>query len=208
MRTVAGLDEAGRGCLAGPVSIGYVILPETVPDSFSELNDSKLLPEEIREELFSEIQKHAVFFCAVHISNRRIDAIGINPAIELAMVSAHRRALHAGSGADLLAIDGNYKFTRFGLEFPRLRTRSIIRGDSRVQSIAAASIVAKVTRDRRMARYDAKLPGFDFGKHKGYGTLYHRQRIEELGRSPLHRLTFGLDDVDEDQLLIDGLFET
>ena len=176
---ICGIDEAGRGPLAGPVTAGAVILPKDCQILY--LNDSKKLSEKRREELFTEIKEEAVAWCVKTASPARIDEINILQATYEAM----REAI-AGLGVvpQLLLNDA--------VNIPQVEILQvpIIKGDAKSVSIAAASILAKVTRDHMMAEYDAIYPGYGFGKHKGYGTAAHIQALKELGPCPIHRRTF------------------
>ena len=176
---ICGIDEAGRGPLAGPGAAGAVILPKDCQILY--LNDSKKLSEKRREELFTEIKEKAVAWCVKTASPARIDEINILQATYEAM----REAI-AGLGVvpQLLLNDA--------VNIPQVEILQvpIIKGDAKSVSIAAASILAKVTRDHMMAEYDAIYPGYGFGKHKGYGTAAHIQALKELGPCPIHRRTF------------------
>jgi ribonuclease HII len=176
---VAGLDEAGRGPLAGPVVAAAVILdPDCIPDG---LNDSKKLTVKKREALFDEILACADVSIASS-STRLIDSIDIRKA----SLDAMRRALSALPTTAIHAlIDGRDLVPGACCE-----GQAVIRGDARSQSIAAASIVAKVTRDRMMARLDNHYPGYGFAIHAGYATSRHRQAIATIGPCPLHRMSF------------------
>ncbi|WP_092709545.1 ribonuclease HII [Rhizobium multihospitium] len=176
---VAGADEAGRGPLAGPVVAAAVILdPERIPDG---LNDSKQLTAARREELFVEILATATVSIASS-SAGRIDTTDIRKA----SLDAMRRAICA------LAVPASYVLTD-GLDVPTglaCPGKAVVKGDARSFSIAAASIVAKVTRDRMMARAGVVFPAYGFAAHAGYGTAQHRAGIEEHGPCPLHRMSF------------------
>ena len=176
---ICGIDEAGRGPLAGPVTAGAVILPKDCQILY--LNDSKKLSEKRREELFTEIKEKAVAWCVKTASPARIDEINILQATYEAM----REAI-AGLGVvpQLLLNDA--------VNIPQVEILQvpIIKGDAKSVSIAAASILAKVTRDHMMAEYDTIYPGDGFGKHTGYGTAAHIQALKELGPCPIHRRTF------------------
>ncbi|MCO6186930.1 ribonuclease HII [Rhizobium sp. L1K21] len=178
-RFVAGADEAGRGPLAGPVVAAAVILdPKNIPPG---LNDSKKLTAAKRDVLFDAILKSAIVSIASS-SARTIDAIDIRKA----SLDAMRRAIGAlEETADFALIDG--RDVPPGLSCP---AKAIIKGDARSLSIAAASIVAKVSRDRMMARAGRIYPAYGFEKHAGYGTAPHRAAIEENGVCPLHRMSF------------------
>lgn len=208
---VAGLDEAGRGALAGPVSVGLAVFepalfaPEpgapgrAVLEDLALLDDSKKLSPRRREALLPLVKRHAHFASCAMVSARQIDEMGINPAIEKAMILLVRRfhrALDRSGGAlrplpISLLLDGNYRFPALAAEPGVKRCESIVRGDSRVFSIAAASILAKVLRDARMSRYDRLFPGYGLASHKGYGTEAHRRSMARLGLSPIHRKSYG-----------------
>jgi len=178
-KLVCGVDEAGRGPLAGPVYAAAVILPEGA--DIPGLNDSKKLSEKKREELFDIIKETAVAYGIGTASAKEIDEINILQATYLAM----RRAVEAlGTPADYALIDGN--------RMPPLAipAETIIKGDAKSPSIAAASILAKVSRDRYMYDLDKELPQYQFAKHKGYGTALHYECIEKYGISEHHRLSF------------------
>ncbi|WP_026618460.1 ribonuclease HII [Ensifer sp. WSM1721] len=176
---VAGADEAGRGPLAGPVVAAAVILdPDAVP---AGLNDSKLLTAEQREALFKEILATATVSIASS-SATRIDSTDILKA----SLDAMRRAVHGlATAARFVLVDG--RDVPPGLS---CRAKAVVKGDSRSVSIAAASIVAKVTRDRMMARADATFPAYGFALHAGYATEKHRIAIDSHGPCSLHRMTF------------------
>lgn len=176
---VCGIDEAGRGPLAGPVVAGAVILPGDCEILF--LNDSKKLSEKRREELFLEIQEKAVSFAVGVVGPERIDEINILQATYEAM----REAVKGLSVKPEVLL--NDAVTIPGLEGVQV---PIIKGDAKSLSIAAASILAKVTRDHMMAEYEELFPGYGFAKHKGYGTAAHIAAIRELGPCPIHRRSF------------------
>jgi len=176
---VCGCDEAGRGPLCGPVVAAAVILP---PDVIIEgLDDSKKLTEKKREKLFDIIKEVAVAYAIAEATPAEIDEYNILNASMLAM----RRAVDALSvKADFALIDGNCSR---GFEIP---TETIVKGDSKSYSIAAASILAKVTRDRGCADLDAEYPMYGIAKHKGYPTKDHMDAVRKYGPSPIHRKTF------------------
>lgn len=177
---IAGVDEAGRGPLAGPVVAAAVILPPEV--EIEGLNDSKKLTPARREALFSVIKQTALSYCVSGASVEEIESLNILQATFLAM----RRAVEGLSvPVDLLLIDGNQM--PGGLSVP---ARTVVKGDGRSASIAAASILAKVTRDRYMVQMDAQYPGYGFAQHKGYGTKAHYAALAQKGLSPLHRPSF------------------
>lgn len=178
-RCICGIDEAGRGPLAGPVVAGAVILPADCEILY--LNDSKKLSAARREELYDEIMEKAVATGIGMASPARIDEINILQATYEAM----RMAIgNLKVQPDLLLNDA---VTIPGVD---IRQVPIIKGDAQSVSIAAASIIAKVTRDRLMVEYDAVMPGYDFAANKGYGTKKHIEGLKELGPSPIHRMTF------------------
>ena len=176
---VCGVDEAGRGPLAGPVCAAAVILPrETVSEG---LNDSKKLTDQKRRALYDVITERAVACGIAFASEQEIDEINILQATFLAM----ERAMQKLTGRPQLAlIDGN-RAKDFGLP-----VRTIVHGDSLSASIAAASILAKVTRDRLMEELDGEYPQYGFAVHKGYGTKRHYEALREFGPCPIHRRTF------------------
>ena len=190
-RNIIGVDEAGRGPLAGPVVAAAVLLPlgGTLPRDFFRVNDSKKLHENDREELFAIISEIAIAFGIGIVSAAEIDEINILRATMKAMTLAVREL--EGSfdplKPEVLLIDGNYFRTTLSYPF-----RTIVGGDALSPSIAAASIIAKVTRDRLMESMHSIYPEYNFRKNKGYATLAHRQAIEKLGRCPEHRQSFKL----------------
>ena len=176
-RRIAGVDEAGRGPLAGPIVAGAVVLQSPI----AGLNDSKLLTETQREELFDVLQSggHAIGCAAV--SPGEIDATGIQAANYTAML----RAVNViGEAPDFLLVDG---FAIPGCAVPQQR---LVKGDRRSQSIAAASIIAKVTRDRILDELEHDYPGYGFARHKGYATRAHLDALDRLGPCPAHRKSF------------------
>ena len=176
---ICGIDEVGRGPLAGPVVAGAVILPKD--DMILYLNDSKKLSEKKREMLYDEIMNRAVATGIGMASPARIDEINILQATYEAM----RMAIdNLKVRPDILLNDAVTIPQVDILQVP------IIKGDAKSISIAAASIIAKVTRDRLMVEYDKVLPGYDFAKNKGYGTKAHIAGLKELGATPIHRKTF------------------
>lgn len=180
---LCGIDEAGRGPLAGPVVAGAVILPDGV--EIVGLNDSKKLSEKKRENLYDIILEKAQYYGIGYASHEEIDEINILNATYLAMRRAVENLLAQGAvGIDLLLVDGN-RDPKIG--YP---TRTLVKGDGTSASIAAASILAKVTRDREMLQLDQEYPAYGFAKHKGYPTKAHYQAIEENGICPIHRKTF------------------
>lgn len=182
-RYVAGLDEAGRGPWAGPVIAAAVVLPPNKPDLETELagvNDSKRLTPAQREVYFRVIQEIALAVGVGQATPQEIDRLGIVEATKLAMRRAIERLPRR---PDYLLID------HLSLPLP-VPQESFVRGDARVLSIAAASIVAKVVRDDMMRAYDVQFPGYGFARHKGYGTPEHQQALRRLGPTPIHRRTW------------------
>jgi ribonuclease HII len=175
---IAGVDEAGRGCLFGPVVAAAVILPE--PHGLRGVDDSKKLDPEAREALYQRITERAVAWAVGIVDAQTIDRINILQASRLAM----RRAVEAlQPAADCLLADA----THVDLPLPQ---RAIFHGDAVCRSIAAASIVAKVTRDRSMREWERIYPGFGLANHKGYGTPEHLKALAALGPTPDHRFSF------------------
>ena len=178
-RPFCGVDEAGRGPLAGPVCAAAVILPEGL--EIPGLNDSKKLTEKKREELYDRICESAVSFAVAFATVEEIEALNIKGATYLAM----DRALEALDPTPSLAlVDGNDKNE---LSVPSIK---VVKGDSLCASIAAASILAKVTRDRFMLQLDREYPQYGFAAHKGYGTKAHYAALRQYGPSPVHRPTY------------------
>ena len=175
---ICGIDEAGRGPLAGNVVAAAVIMPDGfLPDG---LNDSKKLSPKKREALYEIITKNTIWAVG-EASPSEIDELNILNATMLAM---HRAVKSLGEKADFALIDGNCSR---GFDIP---TRTIVGGDGKSPSVAAASIIAKVTRDRECAELDKKYPEYNFAKHKGYPTKEHMQKVIELGPCPEHRRSF------------------
>ncbi len=178
--SVCGVDEAGRGPLAGPVCAAAVILPTNL--NIPELNDSKKLSEKKREQLFDVIKQNAVSFCIAYSSVEEIEEYNILGATFIAM----ERAVNGlNVRADYALIDGNR--TPKGLQIP---SKTIVKGDAKSCSISAASILAKVSRDRLMLEYDKEYPQYNFKKHKGYGTKEHTDAIKQYGPCKIHRMSF------------------
>ena len=178
---IAGIDEAGRGPLAGPVVAGCCILDPNV--KILGLDDSKKLSEKKREELFVEIKEKALAWTVCEISAEVIDEINILEATKKAMRTCVEE-ISKKIRPDLLLIDA------VNLSGTGVDVVPIIKGDANSDSIAAASILAKVTRDHVMVEYDKVYPGYGFAKHKGYGTKDHYAAIRESGMTPIHRRSF------------------
>ncbi|MBR5984438.1 MAG: ribonuclease HII [Bacteroidales bacterium] len=180
----AGCDEAGRGCLAGPVYAASVILP---PDYKNDmLNDSKQLSEKKRDELRVEIERDAIAFCVASMDNNEIDQINI---LKASILSMHKAVSGLKITPQQLLIDGN-KF----IPYKDIPHKCIIKGDATYMSIAAASILAKTYRDEFMYRIAKEFPEYHWEQNKGYPTKSHRKAIEEHGVTKYHRLTYRLTD--------------
>lgn len=177
---VCGVDEAGRGPLAGPVCAAAVILPEDI--EIEGLNDSKKLSEKKREALYDIIKEKAVSYSVAYGTLEEIESLNILEATFLAM----NRAIEGlDLPADYALIDGNR--VPKGIKIP---CETVVKGDSKSCSVAAASILAKVTRDRLLLEYDKQYPQYNFKKHKGYGTKEHTALILKYGPSEIHRISF------------------
>ncbi len=178
-QSVVGVDEAGRGPLAGPVVAGAVLLPLNC--DYTIFKDSKKLSPKKREQLFALIQQQKIIYGVGLCSPEEIDAINILQASLLAM---QRAVVDMNCQPDYLLIDGKFKVD---MELPQ---DALIKGEDKSASIAAASIVAKVTRDLLMVKYDEQYPQYEFARHKGYPTKLHKALIAEHGICPIHRRTF------------------
>jgi ribonuclease HII len=185
-KCIAGLDEAGRGALAGPVCVGAVILPADdnprLIHILSGVRDSKQLTPRQRDQLAPRIKQNVRAWGIGFASADEIDALGIVPATRLAA----SRALEA------MLFFPDFLLTDFRLELPELDVSqtALVKGDQRSLSIASASILAKTARDKLMLELDPQYPQYGFARHKGYGTLAHREVVAKLGFSPVHRKTF------------------
>lgn len=176
---ICGVDEAGRGPLAGPVCAAACVLPAGLV--IEGLNDSKKLSEKRREALYDQITAQALAWAVCLVDEKVIDEINILQATCRAMRGAVEKLTLR---PDLCLVDGNRDP---GLGLP---TRTVVKGDATCASVAAASILAKVTRDRLMLEYDKTYPGYGFAVHKGYGTKAHYAAVAELGLCPIHRRSF------------------
>ena len=178
----AGCDEAGRGCLAGPVFAAAVILP----NSFSHplLNDSKKLSEKNRNKLRPIIEKEAISWGVAHLDNIEIDEINI---LQASILSMHKALDNLKETPDMILVDGN-KFNKY----KNTNHICVVKGDGEYASIAAASIIAKTYRDAWMEFLDAKHPEYQWSKNKGYPTKIHREAIKKHGITPFHRKSFQL----------------
>lgn len=180
VQTICGIDEAGRGPLAGPVVVAAVIMPK---DSFIEgVNDSKKVSEKKREALYEQITDEAIAWGVGIIDQKEIDEINILNATKKGLTTAIKELKVK---PDRIIVDALDKIDTLGIPYT-----PIIKGDAKCYSIAAASIIAKVTRDRIMRQWDEIYPMYGFEKHKGYGTAMHMQAIREYGLCPIHRRSF------------------
>lgn len=179
-KVVCGVDEAGRGPLAGPVCAAAVVLPETC--QIEGLNDSKKLSEKKREALFDIIKEKAVAYSIAFGTLEEIEEFNI---LEATFIAMNRAIEGLNIPADFAIIDGNRVPKNI-----KIPCETVVKGDSKSLSVAAASILAKVTRDRLMLEIDEKYPQYNFKKHKGYGTKEHADLILEYGPSPVHRMSF------------------
>lgn len=178
-RTVAGVDEAGRGCLAGPVAAGAVILDPGRP--IQGLRDSKKLTEKRREELFEEIREKSAAWSVAMTGPGEIDRTNI---LRAALRAMEKAVAGLSVAPDFVLVDGNARISIAAEQ------RTVVGGDDRCASIAAASIVAKVTRDRLMRELETEYPGYGFSRHKGYPSKEHRESLHRLGPCPIHRKSF------------------
>ena len=177
---ICGIDEAGRGPLAGPVVVAAVVMPK---DSMIEgVNDSKKVSEKKREQLYDQILEEAISYGVGIVDQSEIDRINILNATKAGLTQA---VSSMETKPDIILVDALNNIDTCGVPY-----RSIIKGDAKSYSIAAASIIAKVTRDRIMRQWDEIYPQYGFEKHKGYGTAAHILAIKENGLCPLHRLSF------------------
>lgn len=179
-KRIAGIDEAGRGPLAGPVVCACVIMPLDEDKLIDGINDSKKLTEKKREELYDKIKERAIAYSIVEVDERTIDHINILNATKLGM----KRALDGLKvKPDIVLIDA----VKIDTDLPQ---DNIIKGDAKSYNIASASILAKVYRDRLMKKLSVKYPQYNFAKHKGYGTKEHIENLKKYGKCELHRETF------------------
>jgi len=179
---VCGVDEAGRGCLAGPVTAAAVILPKNYKNKL--IQDSKKLNAHNRMKLYDEITSIAIDYSIIDIPNDIVDSINVLESTFLAMNKAISKIIRK---ADYIIIDGNQFKTK-----SKFKYECVIRGDSIYQSIAAASILAKVHRDKLMVKYNKEYPYYDWINNKGYGTIKHKSAIKKFGISIYHRKSFNL----------------
>lgn len=183
-KLICGIDEAGRGPLAGPVSVGAVIMK---PDSMLEwVNDSKKVTEKRREILYDKIIEDSIAWSVQLISQQEIDELNILEATKKGLNLALKEIMEQlNKKPDIIIVDALREIDTFGIPY-----QSIIKGDATCYSISCASILAKVTRDRVMKQWNEIYPQYGFAKHKGYGTAQHIQAIKEYGPCPLHRRSF------------------
>lgn len=178
-RFVAGVDEAGMGCLAGPIYAAAVIMPEGA--ELGIVRDSKTLSELQRERLIDDVKSSAVAWAVGRATWGEVDAINVRRAGAL----ASRRAVEAlGTTPDFVITDA------FAIPGLSMRQKAIVKADLRVKTVAAASIIAKVERDREMALFETTYPGYGFAQHKGYGTKAHQEALRRLGPCPIHRMSY------------------
>jgi ribonuclease HII len=185
-KVIAGIDEAGRGALAGPLSLGMAIYPLSIftdtPESIlKSIADSKKLSAKKRAEALSIIIRHSLSYSSAFVPHTLIDSTNINIATENGI---HKLLAKSKIKPDVIIMDGNFKF-KFDIPF-----MSVIKGDNRSISIASASIIAKVSRDNLMDKMDCKYPGYGFCGNKGYGTREHMASIDDKGFSAVHRRSY------------------
>ena len=180
IKVIGGIDEAGRGPLAGPVVVACAVMPK---DSMIEgVNDSKKVSEKKREKLYEEIIENAISYEVGIIDQNTIDDINILNATKLGLTTAVKGL---NVKPEIILVDALTNIDTCGIPY-----QSIVKGDAKCYSIACASIIAKVTRDRIMREWDKIFPQYGFEKHKGYGTAFHIAAIKEYGLTPIHRLSF------------------
>ena len=180
LKYICGIDEAGRGPLAGPVVVASVIMPRG--SMLEYVNDSKKVTEKRREELYDLIREEAISYSVGIVDEKEIDEINILEATKKGLTNSLKELKVK---PDLILVDALKGIDTLGIPY-----MSIIKGDAKCYSISAASILAKVTRDRIMRRYDEIYPEYGFAKHKGYGTANHIKAIKEIGPCPIHRRSF------------------
>jgi ribonuclease HII len=176
---IAGTDEAGRGCLAGPLVVAAVILPKDFENSL--INDSKQVSKKHREELFEVIKSVAISYAIIEIDPKKVDEVNIYQASKIGMIKAIKELDHQ---VDVILSDA------MPFKFEGAIVEPLIHGDAKSLSIAAASILAKVHRDKLMDEYEEQYPGYDFKHNKGYGTKKHLEALDKFGITPIHRLTY------------------
>lgn len=186
-RRIAGLDEVGRGPLAAPVfAAAVVVRPDKMQDLLLKVKDSKKLSAKKREELYTLLTNNPNIDWGIgQVSEKVIDKINILEATKVAMIKALKNLEKKSGKVDFLVLDGRIKLN---LNLPQ---KAVIKGDDKIFSVAAASIIAKVTRDRLMDKLHKKYPRYGFNKHKGYPTKYHRKMLAKYGPCKIHRQSFG-----------------
>ncbi|MCI9128694.1 MAG: ribonuclease HII, partial [Eggerthellaceae bacterium] len=177
-----GLDEVGRGAVAGPLAVGAVVLDREMPP-IKCLDDSKKLKSEVRERVSRDVKASCLASCVVYVEPEAIDEMGISNALRQAFKEAVSKIEQAGITPDVILLDGNPMHLDS-------REVNVVKGDSRCASIAAASVIAKVERDALMTSLDESFPGYQFAQNKGYGTSDHMCAIEQKGLSTIHRRSF------------------
>ena len=182
----AGCDEAGRGCLCGPVVCAAVILPEGF--RCEEINDSKQLSASLRSQLAVHIKEHARAWAVEFVSAEEIDRINI---LNASIIGMHRAVARLSVTPDHLIVDGNRFKEYVDGEFRRIPHHTVVKGDGKYMSIAAASILAKTSRDELMGKLACEYPGYGWERNMGYPTKEHIQALKRLGVTPHHRLTYG-----------------
>jgi len=181
-KVIAGVDEVGRGTIAGPVLAGIIILPKNTDLPWINLiKDSNKLSQKKREDIVCNIQQSKIYYETGISSSKEIDQIGIVEATHLAIIRALEKCKLK---PDFLLLDGGLN------PKTNIKKQTIVKGDNSSMSIAAASIIAKVTRDKIMEKFDQSIPGYEFAKHKGYLTKLHMQKLKNLGPSEIHRKSF------------------
>lgn len=181
---IIGVDEVGRGCLAGPVAAGAVILAKPIPG----LKDSKLLTRELREKFDIRIRERALGFGVGWATVEEINQHGMTEAVRIAMHRAVDEVLKTFSAIEQLIVDGNYNY--FATHPLSALSQAVIKADQTVPAVSAASIIAKVARDLHMIGLAQKYPGFGFESHVGYATPFHRRALRQLGATEIHRVNF------------------
>ncbi|MDP3724910.1 MAG: ribonuclease HII [Nanoarchaeota archaeon] len=198
MHYIIGIDEAGRGPLAGPVAVGVVCIPKNFypknPRAKLPLRDSKKLPKHAREAWFQYIKAHPKIFYAVSMAHpKTIDRVNISNAVNLAATRALQKLVESCElkvKSYQIYVDAGIKINRKKLSTLNLQLTTLVRGDEKINAIKLASIIAKVTRDRYIIKKHREYPAYKFNVHKGYGTKIHLKALKAHGPCPLHRLTF------------------
>ena len=178
---IAGVDEAGRGACAGPLVVAAVILRDPFAPELAKVRDSKEISESVREELYDIVVAAADAICVIEIPSLLVDERGVHAA----NIDGMRRAVHGLTSLPKYVLTDGYVIP--GLGYPTL---GVWKGDQVVHTISAASIIAKVTRDRIMREMDSQYPGYGFSQHKGYVTSHHTKALQELGPCAMHRYSF------------------